>query len=313
MATYKLIAELSGVSIGTVYRVLRNTGRVAEATSQRVRDVATQLDYTPNVHASNLKRSRTHVFGLLSPRAAEDNGYWAASIAGVTEAVAELRHYRIELRHLAYAERSSRSFEAQWRRALGAGLDGLIIAATTVVDPAPFLTALPGRLHRAYIDTELPDERRVAFIGQDSLQSGAVAGRLLSLIVGGSGHVVTVRTLPGTSHIDNRIEGLRRFVDASTRLTHEVVDLDVTAGPVDVMPLARTLRRRRGARPALFVTNSAASLVLAELGRRGIAGVPTVGYDLVPGNVRALRDGTITFLLNQRPYDQGYRSFSCPG
>jgi hypothetical protein len=38
------------------------------------------------------------------------------------------------------------------------------------------------------------------------------------------------------------------------------------------------------------------------------AGVPTVGYDLVSGNVHALRDGRIAFLLNQRPYAQGYRA-----
>jgi LacI family transcriptional regulator len=41
---------------------------------------------------------------------------------------------------------------------------------------------------------------------------------------------------------------------------------------------------------------------LAGLGRR------VVGYDLIPGNVAALKDGRVDFLLSQRPEIMGYEA-----
>ena len=48
MPTIKEIAELAGVSRGTVDRVLNNRGAVNPATAQKVRDIAKALDYRPN-------------------------------------------------------------------------------------------------------------------------------------------------------------------------------------------------------------------------------------------------------------------------
>lgn len=54
MATIKEIAEHTGVSIGTVDRVLHNRGRVNEQTRKRVLEIAQSLNYTPNRVAQGL-------------------------------------------------------------------------------------------------------------------------------------------------------------------------------------------------------------------------------------------------------------------
>ena len=48
MATIKEIAELAGVSRGTVDRVLNNRGSVHPATAALVKEIARRLDYKPN-------------------------------------------------------------------------------------------------------------------------------------------------------------------------------------------------------------------------------------------------------------------------
>ena len=48
MATIKQIAELAGVSRGTVDRVLNNRGSVNANTAARVREIAEKLNYKPN-------------------------------------------------------------------------------------------------------------------------------------------------------------------------------------------------------------------------------------------------------------------------
>lgn len=57
--TIKEIAQLAGVSIGTVDRALHNRGRVDPEVAQRIRKIAKELDYKPNSIAQGLSaRSR---------------------------------------------------------------------------------------------------------------------------------------------------------------------------------------------------------------------------------------------------------------
>ena len=48
MTTIKEIADMAGVSRGTVDRVLNNRGLVRDETAERIRQIASALDYRPN-------------------------------------------------------------------------------------------------------------------------------------------------------------------------------------------------------------------------------------------------------------------------
>lgn len=63
MATVKEIAEKSGVSIGTVDRVLHNRGRVSPETRKRVLQIADELQYVPNRVAQSLatRKKKLHL------------------------------------------------------------------------------------------------------------------------------------------------------------------------------------------------------------------------------------------------------------
>ena len=66
MATIREIAELAGVSRGTVDRVLNNRGSVNAATAALVRDIAARLDYKPNPAGIALAAQRKNVkLGVL--------------------------------------------------------------------------------------------------------------------------------------------------------------------------------------------------------------------------------------------------------
>ncbi|PPF20555.1 LacI family DNA-binding transcriptional regulator [Rathayibacter rathayi] len=63
----KHVAALAGVGIKTVSRVINGEPNVSAATIERVRAAAAQLQYQPDLHAGNLRRSngRTNTLGLL--------------------------------------------------------------------------------------------------------------------------------------------------------------------------------------------------------------------------------------------------------
>lgn len=59
------LAEKAGVSAMTVSRALSGNGYVAKATRARVLAAAEEMGYFPNIAAKGLKRTRTHVLGML--------------------------------------------------------------------------------------------------------------------------------------------------------------------------------------------------------------------------------------------------------
>ena len=59
------IAEKAGVSVMTVSRALNDEGSVAAKTRAKVRAIAAEMGYSPNLSAKMMKGSRTNVIGIL--------------------------------------------------------------------------------------------------------------------------------------------------------------------------------------------------------------------------------------------------------
>ncbi len=65
--TIKDVAKHAGVGIGTVSRVINNEGAVGAQTRQKVLDAMSDLNYSPNNMASQLRRNETRIIALLVP------------------------------------------------------------------------------------------------------------------------------------------------------------------------------------------------------------------------------------------------------
>ena len=61
MATIKEIADLAGVSRGTVDRVLNNRGAVNAKTAQKVLEIARALHYRPNKAGTALAAQKKNI------------------------------------------------------------------------------------------------------------------------------------------------------------------------------------------------------------------------------------------------------------
>src|SRR3989337_62025 len=92
----KDIAQLSGVSVGTVDRVLHNRGRVSEEALKKVLTVLDRIDYKPNVIARTLGSNKTYTIAALIPDPSQDP-YWASSKAGIDEAQTEWLRYGVNV------------------------------------------------------------------------------------------------------------------------------------------------------------------------------------------------------------------------
>jgi len=123
LVTVHDVAALSGVSIATVSRTLREPHRVSEDTRDRVLAAVRELDYRPNRAASSLRRGRTGVIALLVPDI--ENPYFAALTKGA-QALSRQRGYGL----VVVDTTESPEIEFEEISALRSQIDGIILASS---------------------------------------------------------------------------------------------------------------------------------------------------------------------------------------
>ena len=62
----KDVAQRAGVGVGTVSRVINDSGYVSADTRKKIERAIEELGYTPNELARNLFRNRTGIIGVLT-------------------------------------------------------------------------------------------------------------------------------------------------------------------------------------------------------------------------------------------------------
>lgn len=67
MASIKDVAQKAGVGVGTVSRVLNNSGYVSDETREKIEEAMKNLQYTPNELARNLYHKKSGIIAVLVP------------------------------------------------------------------------------------------------------------------------------------------------------------------------------------------------------------------------------------------------------
>ncbi len=118
----RLVAEESGVSTATVSRVMTGRGPVAEATRQRVLQVAQRLRYQPSAPARGLRSARSLLMGAVVPDLS--NPVFVPFLRGVQH-VAQEHDYAVLV---VDAQRSPSIERGVLARLLAQGVDALVLA-----------------------------------------------------------------------------------------------------------------------------------------------------------------------------------------
>ncbi|MEU5033474.1 LacI family DNA-binding transcriptional regulator [Streptomyces rubiginosohelvolus] len=147
------VARAAGVSKSTVSDALQGSGRVAEATRDRVRAVAEELGYRPNSAARRLRRASTGAVGLHLPATATRLDYYMNLAFGAVERAQEDGLDMVLL---------APSGAAGGR--IASRVDGLL-----VIDPAAGDSAVPGLL-----DAGVPVVTGERYLGPSAGPSAAV-------------------------------------------------------------------------------------------------------------------------------------------
>ena len=288
----KDIARQSGVSVGTVDRVLHNRPNVSKSAREKVEKALKEMDYHPNMYASALAYNKTYSFYCIIPKH-ETEAYWDEIEEGAMSARDRRRDFNINVKMLYYKRFKPETFVKVTEECLAQNPDGIIIVPTRLDITRRFTDVLHERnIPFILLDSYLPDLKPLSFYGQDSFCSGYFAGKMLMLIAGGEKNVMLMKqTKNGIVASNTGIIELDLPEDKDKAEYDEMLEDFFTAHP-EVHHC--------------ITFNSKAHLVGEFLLRSNRRNIQIMGYDMVSKNAECVRQGSISFLIAQHGYMQGY-------
>ncbi|MEM9324577.1 MAG: LacI family DNA-binding transcriptional regulator [Bacteroidota bacterium] len=311
--TIKDIARLADVSAGTVDRVLHNRGKVSADKKARIDQVLEEINYQPNVIAKTLKNNKMYRVAVLMPAIGQD-AYWSRAIQGLDEGLREFGSFGITatVHHFAVEDPDSiyRAYEALEFD----GFDCILLAPIFAHNIEKIFRDADSRgVPIIAFNTHPNKQVHSAFIGQDLVQSGRVASNLIWLSQKKKGRILLLHideTPASAPHIADKEIGFKSYLSehgydpslvTSLAMNHDdertlVQQLD-DSGAVDEEL------------SAVYITTSWAYEVAAYIKEKCSQSI-IVGYDLIEPNTHLLKEGIITFLIDQNPYQQAYLGIS---
>jgi LacI family transcriptional regulator len=305
------VAKLAGVSIGTVDRVIHDRGQVSPETSKRILKIIERAKFTPDILASTLASKKKYNFIILIPDFQEDNSFWKAPLAGMKKAVEEISHFGIEARYLHFDQFDPSSFQRQAHKVIQSRPDGLLLAPVQYKQSVELVkSCTENHIPFVFINSNIEELDYLSYIGQDSIQSGYLAAKLMSQGFEQGSEILIVnisKQIANHRHILKRNKGFERYYadhpDFQIKInTINIENTDQAYVNHELKKAFRIFNNVNG----IFVPSSRVYKVATYLNRNKTK-IRLIGYDLIEENIPFLENETIDFLISQKPVEQGYQ------
>lgn len=306
MTTIKEIADMAGVSRGTVDRVLHNRGPVREETAERVRQIAAALDYRPN-RIGKVLVSRKKSLNIAFVVFRGGNPFFQDVQAGARAKALELMDSGISV---SFYDTSIKDAQEQVTLLLELEKQGINGVAITPIDEPVVAQTIQALTQHGIpvvtINTDIENSGRIAFVGSDYYTGGRIASGLANLITGGHASIGIVNGSDSIRCHSQRVSG---FIDNCASRYPDLHVVSKCENLDDDLISYEETRRMLNAYPGLdLLYLSAAGVYGAVRALQSLnldKKIKVISHDLIPASIDAIKNGTITATIVQQPKMQG--------
>lgn len=307
----KEIARRAGVSIGTVDRVLHERKGVSDKTRSKIKQLIKELNYQPNKMASLLASKKTLNFAVIIPMVSLNTDYWDYPKKGIDLAGEQLKQLGVTFNYFFFNLEDQASFNKACKKALTASPDGILLAPSFIKESTLFVKkAAENNIDIIYINSDLPHQAGLSYIGPDFFQSGRVAAQLTKLYVKKRQPIMVVNIstdMESDHHLLRKVQGFEVFFEEKEK-NRKIITLHIPQTKInDIEKIVKKALAANTDCKSFFVTNSQVH-ILAKILKKQLSDFFLIGYDFIEKNIDYMKEGDIDFLICHRPKDQGYEA-----
>jgi DNA-binding LacI/PurR family transcriptional regulator len=306
VSTIKEVAELAGVSVGTVSHVITGSVPVTEPLRRKVQAAIKRLDYHPNHIARSLKTSKTRTLGIIVPDLTIS--FFPQVIRGAETAARQRNYTLIAVNSDDRADRQ-RELLSLLRSQRVEG----ILLAVAAAPSAPELAAgqisqiIESGIPVVYLD-RIPDREEVDSVSGEDLNASVMA--VEHLLASGYRRIAIVTGPHTLRNEQRRFEGYRQALAQAGVALDETLVWEGTFRPEDVAAICLPRLCDAARRPdAILSTNGPTGLgvlrAFRECGLSTPKDIAFVTFDEL--TVDELFTPSVTTVV-QPAYDIGFRA-----
>ena len=307
----KEIAKKANVSIGTVDRVIHGRPGVSKKTKEKIDAIINELGYQPNLIARRLASKKLIRIATLTPKVPGETAYWEVLLNGIKQAEAEIESYGVRIEQYFFDQNDKSSFDRQAAALLDSGVDGVVLTPIFIEESTRFTEACSAiNVPCVFINSDIPHVDSLCYIGPNLYQSGYLAAHLINYLTQPNDKVLVLNISKELEHFHYTLrkeEGFRAYFQDNKKpmgiVKADIRKTDYESVKSEVSALLEAHRDIK----VIFVTNSRVSTVAQFLKTLEQKAAIVVGYDFLPDNIEHLKQGTIDFLICQKPQEQAYR------
>lgn len=194
---------------------------------------------------------------------------------------------------------------------LSQGVDGLAISASSNDALTPVIDqAIDQGVPVISFNTNNPDSKQLAFVGQDLKESGAIeAEELLKLLNGKEGKVVLFSVDTGAGWSNDRVSGFQEVIEEKGEGVEIVGPINTGNEPQKAFDAVENAMEANSDAIAIASVDCCSFTAAQEWVEQNSAeDIVLVGHDVLPPTVQALKSGVADLTLSQDPYTQGYEA-----
>lgn len=303
--TIKNIAELAGVSKGTVDRVIHKRGKVSEKALKKVSEVLKEINYKPNLLARSLKNTKKYHICVVLPDFNID-AFWYPCYESIKESIAEFSSFGIFIEPYFFNPTVVSSFIEINTKVLKLSPDAVLIAPLFYKETVKIVdTYNEANIIVSKFNNPLEIESAKNFVGQDLFVSGRVAANLVSSISLNNTAIAIINIDEDSDnaiYIKEKERGFRSYFNEKENLINKIDTYNLKQKQLkeelDII-LKSDVK-------IIFVTTSKIYKVAEYIEQKKLKEIKLIGYDLLSENIHYLNNNCIDFLIHQNPKKQVY-------
>lgn len=304
--TIQQIADLAGVSRGTVDRVLNNRGRVKPEVEKSIKKIIDELGYV----AKKTKKIKETKFKIGVVTQLSNAGFMIDINKGIGTAKKELKNIGIEV-----IVKNGKLVEENEQLKLIDELMKEKINALAImpVNSEKIRTKLNFIIDEYKIpivtfNTDIVGTKRLCFVGMDNRKSGKTAAEIFRVLMKETGKILVI-----TGYFSSLLNNLRLdgFIEEIKKIAPNIEIASVQSSFDDDAEVENIIKNSMLNIPGItgiFVVSSGQYGIEKALESLKLEKCPyIIAYDQTPINKTLLEKNMINFLIDQNGFEQGYK------
>lgn len=296
--TIRSIAERAGVSRGTVDKVLNDRVGVSDSVRKQVKSIADAMGYQPNPAGKALAFQRKPVIIGVVLLSDQDPVYQEIR-RGIEAGLQEYADMglRAVYRMLDPVDPDLQAEVLENLRS--EGVSALIVSP---LNSKGVLAALQRYTDQGIpiimVNTAVEDVKRLAFVGQDLIRSGRIAGNLMNKLLQQGEAVAILSGSASIRALRNRVDGFKQVFE-NTFLFEDIGDNDTAF--TATMKILKEYESVKG----IYLTGKGVGGAGRALKAENRDDVRLICFDASPETFELLHEGWLDFTITQEPFQQG--------